>query len=131
MLRRDFIKTFAKLIGLAALPIAARAKEPARRRFLIQRCPVAGFQHHEGENLWRYLCTGDRLELVRESTNPFDANAIRIDWIGRKLGYIPRMQNQATARLLDEGKWLEARISGLEKHGNPWRRVEVEVWLVV
>jgi hypothetical protein len=131
MLRRDFIKNLASLIGLAALPAAARAKEPASRRFLIQQCSLAGFQHHEGEVLWSLLNIGDTLELVREPANPFDTNAIRIDWIGRKLGYIPRMQNQATARLLDEGKWVEARISGLEKHGNPWRRMEVEVWLVV
>jgi hypothetical protein len=131
MLRRDFIKNLASLIGLAALSAAARAKQPATRRLLIQQCPLAGFQHHEGEALWNLLAAGDHLELTREPANPFDANAIRIDWNGRKLGYIPRMQNQATARMLDDGKWLEARIGGLKKHGNPWRRMEVEVWLVV
>jgi len=48
----------------------------------------------------------------------------------RTLGYLPRIQNQTTARLIDHGKWLQARIGGLENHDNPWRRVEVEVWLV-
>lgn len=131
MIRRDFIKSFANLIGLAALPAAAVAKELTARRFLIQQCPLAGFQYHEGEALWSQLSAGNRLELVREPANPFDANAIRIDWNGRKLGYIPRIQNQASARLLDEGTRLEARISRLEKYGNPWARMEVEVWLVV
>lgn len=131
MIRRDFIKSFAKAIGLAALPVTASAKEPAARRFLIQQCPLAGFQYHEGEALWNQLAIGNRLELAREPANPFDANAIRIDWNGRKLGYIPHIQNLATARLLDEGTRLEARIGRLEKHSNPWNRVEIEVWLVV
>lgn len=131
MIRRDFIKNIASMLGLGALPVAAQSRETATRRFLILQCPLAGFQYHNGEALWDQLIAGNQLELMREPENPFDANAIRIDWNGYKLGYIPRIQNQATARLLDEGTLLEARISGLEKHHNPWNRMEVEVWLVV
>ncbi len=131
MIRRDFIKNIASLLGLAALPVAVAGKETAARRYLIQQCPLAGFQYHQGEALWEQMAVGNRLELVREPANPFDANAIRIDWNGRKLGYVPRIQNQAAARLLDEGTRLEARIAGLERSRNPWNRVEVEVWLVV
>lgn len=128
MTRRDFLYTLAKLFGLIALPIAAQAA-PAPRR-LIQHCPLAGFQHHDGIELWSYLTVGDSLQLSREPGNAHDANAIRVDWNGRYLGYIPRAQNQTTARLMDQGKCLEARIGELEKHGNPWRRVSIEVWLV-
>lgn len=131
MIRRDFIKNIASLLGLGALPVAVQAGEAATRRFLIQQCPLAGFQYHEGEALWSQMRAGNRLELVREPANPFDDNAIRIEWNGHKLGYIPRIQNQATARLLDEGARLEARIGRLETNSNPWNRVEVEVWLVV
>lgn len=127
MTRRDFFKTLIRALGLAALPALSRAEPP---RHLIQHCPLAGFQYHDGEELWPYLTVGDSLELVREPANPFDANAIRIDWLGRKLGYIPRAENRTTARLMDQGRRLEARIGGLERHGNPWRRVAVEVWKV-
>lgn len=127
MTRRDFFKTLLHALGLAALPTLAIA-QPIRRH-LIQQCPLAGFQHHDGPELWHYLTVGDDLQLTREPANPHDPNAIRIDWNGRKLGYLPRNQNQATAHLMDEGTWLEARIGRLERHGNPWRRVEVEVWL--
>ncbi|NTV96766.1 MAG: HIRAN protein [Thiobacillus sp.] len=127
MTRRDFLKTLARLAGLIALPMAAQAEAPSR---LIQQCPLAGFQYHDGEELWTYLTVGDNLELVREPGNPYDANAIRIDWLGRKLGYVPRAENQAAARLLDQGRRLEARIGGLRKSGNPWQRVSVEVWSV-
>jgi hypothetical protein len=128
MTRRDFLKRLASLFGLIALPITATAAATQRR--LIQQCNLAGFEHHDGEELWNYLTTGDSLELHREPDNPHDPNAIRIDWNGRKLGYLPRTQNQNTARLMGQGKWLEARIGGLERHGNPWRRVAIEVWMV-
>ena len=129
MLRRDFIKSLTSLLGLTALPGFARAN-PAKY-LLIQQCPVAGFQYHEGEALWSLLNIGDTLELVREPANPHDTNAIRIDYNGRKLGYIPRSQNQATARMLDEDRQLYARIGGKAKHANPWQRLGVEVWLAV
>lgn len=128
MTRRAFLKLIASLFGLLALPAAGQAT-PTNRR-LIQCCSLAGFEHHEGIALWSYLTVGDSLELRREPGNPHDPNAIRVDWNGRKLGYIPRMENRTTARLLDQGKWLEARIGGLERHGNPWRRMTVEIWMV-
>lgn len=128
MIRRDFLKRLAQAIGLAALPLKAAAK-PGKRH-LIQQCHLAGFQYHEGETLWSYLTVGDRLELRREPDNPHDSHAIRVDWNGRKLGYLPRTQNQTTALMLDNQVALEARIGGLERHKNPWRRVAVEVWLM-
>jgi len=128
MTRREFLKALIRFAGLITLPIAAHAA-PAHRR-LIQQCHLAGFEHHDGDALWPYLTVGDNLELHREPGNPHDADAIRVDWNGRKLGYIPRAQNGTTARLMDEGKWLEACIGGLERHANPWRRVRVEIWMV-
>ncbi len=127
MIRREFIQTLGRLLGLAALPTAAQPP----RRHLIQQCPLAGFQFHQGEDLWPYLSVGDTLHLVREPGNPHDSKAIRVDWNGRQLGYLPRRQNQAAARMLDEEKCLEARIGALRRHSNPWQRVEIEVWLVV
>lgn len=126
MTRRDFLNRLARLFGLLALPMAAQAAPHPR---LIQHSPLAGFQHHDGEELWPYLTVGDSLQLVREPDHPHDGNAIRIDWLGRKLGYLPRSHNAATARLLDQGKRLEARIGGLKNSGNPWRRVSVEIWM--
>ena len=128
MIRSDFLNTLTGLLGLFFIPPVAQAAPT--HRHLIQNCPLAGFQHHDGDALWPYLTVGDSLALTREPDNPHDPNAVRIDWNGRELGYIPRTQNQTTARLMDQGKWLEARIGGLERHANPWQRVEVEVWMV-
>src|SRR5689334_23732236 len=35
------------------------------------------------------------LDLVREPENPHDANAVRVEWRGRKLGYVPRRDNRS------------------------------------
>lgn len=127
MTRRAFLKALAGFLGLITLPTLHAAPTPRR---LIQNCPLAGFEHHDGPDLWPYLTVCDSLELIREPGNPHDPHAIRVDWLGRKIGYIPRSQNQAAARLIDQGRTVEARIGGLKGHANPWYRVSVEVWRV-
>jgi hypothetical protein len=104
------------------------AAQPATR-ILIQSSPVAGFQFHEGKQLWGQLRVGDPLTLVREPGNPHDARAVRVEWNGHMLGYVPRAENDAVARQLDRGNKLEARIVRLTKHRDPWKRIEFEVFL--
>ncbi len=60
---------------------------------------------------------------------PHDANAVRIDWRGRRLGYVPRRENAAVAWGLDRGAPLRARVSRLAEHPNPARRIEFEVYI--
>jgi hypothetical protein len=72
---------------------------------------------------------GDALDLVREEDNPHDPNAVRVEWRGRKLGYVPRRQNAALAWGLDRGTPMRARVSRLTEHPNPARRIEFEVYL--
>ncbi len=60
---------------------------------------------------------------------PHDPLAVRVEWNGHKLGYVPRKENEAVARQLDHGNRLQARIVRLTKHRDPWKRVEFEVFL--
>ena len=64
------------------------------------------------------MSAGDRLEMVREPGNPHDPNAVRVEWRGRMLGYLPRMDNAAVARQLDRGAALQARIARLKENRN-------------
>jgi hypothetical protein len=64
-------------------------------RILVQSSPLAGFQYHAGEALWQEMREGDRLALVREADNPHDGNAVRVEWRGQKLGYLPRAENRS------------------------------------
>jgi len=98
-------------------------------RLLVQESPLAGFQFHEGKHLWENLRIGDRLDLIREPDNPYDARAVRVEWQGQFLGYVPRADNEAVARQLDRGAKLAARIARLKQSRNPWQRVLFEVYV--
>ena len=116
------------IVTAAFAPISLAAAQPAAR-ILIQSSPVAGFQFHEGKRLWDQLKVGDALALVREPGNAHDARAVRVEWNGHMLGYVPRAENDAVARQLDRGNRLEARIVRLTRHRDPWKRIEFEVFL--
>ncbi len=109
-----------------ALPAAAHAQTV---RMLVQSSPLAGFRYHDAKAAWPDLAVGDRLDLVREPVNAHDPNAVRVEWRGRKLGYVPRAENAALAWAMDRGETVTARISALREHRNPRLRVEFEVFV--
>jgi hypothetical protein len=98
-------------------------------QLLVQSSPLAGFRYGEGAAVWPMLRIGDALDLVRENDNSYDPNAVRVEWHGRKLGYVPRRENAAIAWGLDRGTPLRARVSRLAEHPNPARRIEFEVYI--
>lgn len=115
---------------LLAAATCAQGEQPAPSlRLLVQESPLAGYRYADAAQVWPLLRVGDALELSREPDNPHDANAVRVHWRGRKLGYVPRRDNAALAWGLDRGEPLRARISRLEPHANPARRVRFEVYV--
>lgn len=108
-----------------------QAVEPpaGRIRLLVQSSPLAGSQFHALEEVREQLQVGMPLQLVREPENPHDARAVRVDWQGHVLGYLPRVENSTVSRALDAGEAVEARIARLREHRNPWQRLEIEVFL--
>jgi hypothetical protein len=100
-------------------------------RVLIQSSPLAGYQYHAGGEFWDQLKVGDELKLLREPNNPHDKNAVRIEWQGKQLGYLPRAENQAIALELDRGSRVEARIARLREARNPWQRVLIDVFVAI
>lgn len=131
MKRRSLLKALTGLGVVASLLPAGRAQSawPRARRVLIQTSPLAGFQYHHGERLWPYFRAGDALTLVREPMNPYDPNAVRIEWQHHKLGYVPRRENTAISQMLDRGERLAAAIEQLSAGPSPWTRVRFSVWL--
>ena len=127
MSRRAFLKSLTALVGGLALPAIAHASARQTNAKTLQYSPLAGFQYHHGEMLWAQLAIGQALQLVREADNPYDNRAVSVEWQGRKLGYIPRLDNAAVSQLLDRGERLEAVIVKLMGSHNPWDRVMVEV----
>ena len=116
------------LVALAFTAAMAHAQD-AEVRMLVQSSPLAGFRYYEGKALWDEMKVGDPLALVREGDNPHDGNAVRVEWQGHALGYVPRRENRTVARHMDRGGRVEARVSKLQKHPNAWQRVEFEVFV--
>lgn len=110
------------LLILLALPTVAA------QRLLIQRASVAGVAYHDAKAVWPTLREGDALDVVRDSSNAHDPLAVRIDWQGRVLGYLPRELSGPVASALDRGLPLSARIVRLREHPNPRERILIEVF---
>ena len=117
---------FALLLSLVVGLPQARAETI---HILVQNSPLAGSQYHALAEVRTEIRLHDRLTLVREPNNRHDRNAVRVDWRGHPLGYIPRSENRTVARALDAGERLEARITLLRDDPNPWRRLEFAVYL--
>ena len=115
---------------IAGLLIATQAGAESIK-ILVQSSPLAGRQYYAVAQVRDEIKLGDRLTLTREPDNHHDRNAVRVDWTGHKLGYVPRAENRAAARALDAGEKLEARVSVLRESPDPWKRVEFEVYLIL
>lgn len=127
MSRRIFLKSLTALLGGFTLPAIAHTKPDQIKWKSLQISSLAGFQYYQGETIWPQLTTGQFVTLVREIGNRYDERAVRVDWQGHKLGYLPRMDNAAVSQLMDRGEKISALIVGLKKSNNPWDRIEVEV----
>jgi hypothetical protein len=128
---RDWLLLSAAVFiaGTAMVFPAIAQERQGRVQMLVQNSPLAGFRHAEAADAWPDLRQGDELTLVREPDNAFDKNAVRVEWRGRKLGYVPRRENSALAWALDRGETLRARVSRCEWHPNPARRIAFQVFV--
>jgi hypothetical protein len=118
---------FAPISLLLAAPLA----HGQTIKILVQSSPLAGYQYHAGPALWRELRPGEPLTLSREPDNPHDANAVRVEWRGQLLGYLPRAENRAVAAEMDRGAAVSGRIARLREERNPWRRILIDVFVAL
>jgi hypothetical protein len=114
---------------VAALWVHSASAQQVRSEILVHRGPTAGLAHHEAKQVWEQMQAGDAVALVREPDNAHDANAVRVEWNGHMLGYLPRGDNEDIARQLDRGNRLAARIVRLERYRNHRLRLEIDVYM--
>lgn len=129
--RRRFLKGMlgtTAAAGAVAVPMLVAASRP---RLLIQQSPLAGFQYYEGESLWPLLSVGAPLRLLREPENTHDPRAVAVRFMGRRIGYLPRLENTAVSQMLDRGVLLAAEIAELSRSQDPWQRVQLRVEAVL
>jgi hypothetical protein len=116
---------------ISLLLLVAASTQAQTIKVLVQSSPLAGFQYHEGRELWPKLQVGDALILIREPDNPHDRNAVRVEWQGHMLGYLPRAENRVVAAEMDRGGVVSGRIARLREHQSPWQRLLIEVFVVI
>lgn len=123
----------ALLIALPPLARAAETTSPStdqqggHARLLIQSSPLAGSQFHALPAVVDQIRVGDPLTLQREPGNPHDSYAIQVLWHDHMLGYVPRRENRAIARALDQQMPLDARVVALRPDETPWKRLRFEI----
>jgi hypothetical protein len=123
------VLTRGMIVAVLAWALVSAAQDRGTAEILVQVSLTAGLRYHDAKAVWDQMKDGDSLTLVREPENPYDLSAVRVDWNGHKLGYIPRTQNEAVARQMDRGNKLQARITKLIKYRNHRRKLEFEVFL--
>lgn len=116
-------------IALAFMAAASPAADGPSARIVVQHAPLAGFVYYDGQAVWDRMKRGDRLTLAREPANPHDANAVRLEWQGHMIGYVPRRDNADLARQMDHGARTEARITELSRAANGRHRISYEIYV--
>ncbi len=90
---------------------------------------VAGTSHLADKSVLDTIRVADELILRREDSK-FDSHAVLIlTESGQRLGYVPEKDNTVFARLMDAGKLLKARITGIEQLGS-FTRISVGIYLI-
>ncbi len=103
--------------------------QPFAREIMLIECHIAGTSYHDVKTVEPQLLPGMMLPLEREPQNPHDALAIVIlTETGHRLGYVPRVKNEALARLMDAGKLLFGKIESKEWQGN-WLKVSIRIFM--
>ena len=83
------------------------------RDIYLYEIDIVGTRYVGGvDELIKSIKLGDRITFLREPENAYDERAVMaLDEKGRKLGYIPRMQNAIMSALMDAGKQFYGIVS--------------------
>ena len=92
--------------------------QPPEGAITLRSIPLAGatFDNPDGVNRQAVLAQveqWERVNLVRETDNPYDVNAVAVISSKGQLGYIPREHAQRIARHMDSGYSTLAKLSGV------------------
>ena len=129
MANEVIIKTKDEL-SVASGATLDRLIKPLTHEILLFDSYVAGTGYVKDEEVFAEMKVGDRLVLQREPENRFDGNAILVlDAQKRKAGYIPEKDNIVFARLMDAGKYLNAKVVRMEEKGS-FRQINISIFLV-
>jgi hypothetical protein len=126
--RRSFIAAAGTLAAAGGAGAATSARG-AGGEVLFLRTYVTGAERRVVRDASRELSPGAPLRLLREPENDYDARAVAV-WTpdGTKVGYVPRIDNQGLANLMDAGIVPRATVGSVCAHASrPDLRIEVSL----
>jgi HIRAN domain len=130
MNRIEFLQRF---LGTGLLLTAPKILEAAQaiphKEVLLYEGFIAGFVYYEGNTLLDQMQPNDGLDLLREPDNRYDSKAIAIYWEGKKLGFMPRLDNTVLAAILDADLPCKAHIIDLYPHQPNWEKLRFGISL--
>lgn len=111
--RRAFVAGAGTLAVTGGAGIATEAAGAGREVPLL-RTYVVGADRRVVRAVARELRRGMPLRLLREPDNDYDARAVAV-WTesGTKVGYVPRIDNQVLANLMDAGILPRASVQSV------------------
>jgi hypothetical protein len=121
-----FLGGLAGIIGTGNLPF----DKPFAQEIFLIATHVAGTMYVDGiEQLVAPIEKGTKLFFFREPDNPADPHAILIvNEQHVKLGYVPRVNNEILARLMDAGKFLYGMVEEKE-HLGEWTKLKLKIFM--
>lgn len=97
---------------------------------LFESVRIAGTTHAPNINdVMEQIPEDALLRFVCEPDNQADPWAIRVEYGGKKIGYMPADKNELIARLMDGGKTLHGSLLECSLQGD-WWKVYMEVSLI-
>jgi len=103
--------------------------DPFSEKIFLLHSTIAGTSHVKNiEALEPKLEVGDRLDFYRDPSNPHDKRAILVKHNGDKIGYVPMVDNEVFANLMDAGKLVFGEIKYKKFHGT-WLRIGFDIYL--
>ncbi|MCL2632454.1 MAG: HIRAN domain-containing protein [Coriobacteriia bacterium] len=101
-----------------------------KRSKLVEDFYVAGLRYWDAIEVIGDIKVGDKLDIVLESDNQYDPNAIILGYKGKKLGYVPKACNSQISQLLFFGYDIfDAYVSQIRLDAAPEQQLRVAVRL--
>ncbi len=98
-------------------------------------CHLARRKYHDADEVWDKLKVGTMLQLVLDTDNRHDPNAVAVVYQDKEqdeaycIGYIPRTSNETVAAFLEMG-WadvFECRICKVNEDAHPEQQIQLTI----
>ena len=99
-----------------------------KKEFFFNEFYVAGYAYYDGEKIEDSLLEGKIVTFKREPDCVYDAKAVEIYAGRKKLGYIPRKDNDLISSLMDQGITVKGEIRKRNFDDQPRKRIKISVF---